>query len=193
MNFTECLFGTINWQALSAFPDICRYAIVLHRIPINYKWHGNYKIDVKVITVAQTRVTGPEDIYDTLVGDTQFMSYVGDYYFVGGTTLNSVVISTPGQQVPNLENINGLEVIIHDIGVIGRQDYLTSDPDILVTYQVFLILWNGATGTTLTNAGIRLAQLFSGVTSVKIDPGPIESKILTQVQFLIPQNAVIMP
>ena len=142
--------------------------------------------------MAQNRVTSPLDIYNTLTGDTQFMSYVGHYTFAkDDTMLDSISIVTPGQKLPALKNQSGLEVLIHDTGIVSRKDYITDASDPLITYQIFLIVWPDATGVTMTNAASRIIQLFSGSRSINIVPAPNELTSLVQTLVLIPDSALI--
>lgn len=143
--------------------------------------------------MAQSRVTSPNDIYDTLTDDTEFMSYVGEYIFAGNTTaIDSISIITPGQILPELKSQNGLEVVIHDAGIITRKDYLTQAPDALITYQVFLIVWPDANGVTMNNAAKRMIEIFAGATSIQTVPTPNELTTLVQTQILIPENSAIL-
>ena len=142
--------------------------------------------------MAQNRVTSQLDIYNTLTGDTQFMSYVGHYTFAkDDTILDSISIVTPGQKLPALKNQSGLEVLIHDTGIVSRKDYITDASDPLITYQIFLIVWPDATGVTMTNAASRIVQLFSGSRSINIVPAPNELTSLVQTLVLIPDSALI--
>lgn len=143
--------------------------------------------------MTQLRVSSPDDIYDALFGDTTFMSYVGQYVFAGNTTpIDSISIVTPGQVSPELQSQSGLEVVIHDVGIITRRDYLTEAPEALITYQVFLIVWPGADGVTMNNAAKRMIEMFNGSTSVQTVPTPNELTTLVQTQILIPENSTIL-
>jgi hypothetical protein len=149
--------------------------------------------------VAQTRVDSPESIYNALTSDIEFTSYIGEYLFKGNVApIDSISIITPGQILPELQSQSGLEVVIHDIGIVTRRDYLTeqaqgwSTVESLVTYQVFLIVWPGATGTTMTNAARRMIEMFSGATSIQTVPTPNELTTLVQTQILIPENSTIL-
>lgn len=121
------------------------------------------------------------------------MSYVGSYSFANNTTaVDSISIITPGQPLPELASQSGLEVVIHDIGIVTRRDYITSAPDALITYQVFLIVWPPATGVTMNNAAKRMIEMFNGATSIQTVPTPNDLTALVQTQILIPNNAAIL-
>jgi hypothetical protein len=148
--------------------------------------------NIAVITVAQSRVTSPIDIYDELSGDTEFMSYVGEYKFTSGGDGPALSITTPSKQLPNLSNVSGLEVIIHDSGIPTRIDYITNGSDILLTYRIFLMLWEPATGITLNNASSRIMQIFAGSRLIQTVPESDNEYILVQNIIEVPNNAAIM-
>ena len=143
--------------------------------------------------MTQNRVTGPEDIYNALSGDGTFMSYIGQYKFLNDATpKNAISILTPGENLPNIESISGVEAVIHDTGDISRRDYLTSSTDTLVEYRMFLLLWDPGTGTDLVNAAPRAMQMFTGSTAVETVATPKELNALVQTLVRIPGGAVIV-
>lgn len=143
--------------------------------------------------MAQTRVTGPEDIFNTLNADAQFVTYLGEYDFTDGATgLPAFSIITPNIEQPNLKAVRGLEVVIHDTGLISRRDYITSDVDILTTYQVYLILWSDGYGLNLTRASERICALFSGAVSLITVPVSQTPNVAMQSIVQIPDNALIL-
>ena len=117
--------------------------------------------------MAQTFASTPQTIYDVLANDTTFSNYLGTYTFTGGSTADSIAILTPGQKLPYLESQSGLECIIHDSGDIGRKDYLNDTSEFLTTWKVFLIVWDGSTGSDLDAAVKRAMHLFYGSTSIE--------------------------
>jgi hypothetical protein len=149
--------------------------------------------------VTQQLVTSPEVIYDTLTGDSTFMSYVGSYVFTNSnTTLDSISILSPGQDLPRLKSVNGMEVVIHDVGPINRIDYISDASSSLVTWKCYLIAWEGATGGTLMAAMRRMIELFSGARSIEITPASIDAvgselRALTQILVTIPENSIVIP
>lgn len=142
--------------------------------------------------MTQSRVTSPVDIYDTLSGDTSFMTYVGDYTFNNGTSGSALSLVTPSKELPNVANVSGLEVIIHDAGRASRVDYLTNPSDILLTYRIFLMLWDPADGITLNDASSRIMQIFAGSRLIQTVPESDNEFILVQSIIEVPDNAAIM-
>lgn len=147
----------------------------------------------------QQLVTSPEVIYDTLTGDATFMGYVGSYAFTNDTTaFDSISILSPGQDLPHLKSISGMEVIIHDIGLINRMDYISDASSSLVTWRLYLIAWPPANGATLTAAMRRIIELFSGARSITIPIDQIDVVgqqlgALTQILVTIPESSIVMP
>jgi hypothetical protein len=149
--------------------------------------------------VSQQLVTSPEVIYDTLTGDATFMGNVGSYIFTdGATALDAVSILSPGQDLPHLQSISGMEVIIHDVGLIDRIDYISDNSSSLVTWKVYLIAWPPANGGTLTESVRRMLQLFSGARAIEIPSRQIGAAgtqlgALTQVLVTIPESSIVIP
>lgn len=98
------------------------------------------------------------------------MAMLGEYTFKSapGAPVPSMSIVTPGQDLPSVDSVTGVEVVIHDIASVRRRDYLTSPSDLIVDWKVYLIAWEPANGTALTNAVIRMMQIFSGATSTEV-------------------------
>lgn len=117
--------------------------------------------------MAQVFATTPQKIYNVLANDTTFSSYLGTTTFTNGATADSVFILTPGEKLPQVKLQVGLECIIHDSGDVTRKDYVNDGSDFLTTWKVFLIVWDGATGSTLDAAVKRLMYLFYGSTSIE--------------------------
>ena len=143
--------------------------------------------------MAQTRVNSPEDIYEALSSNATFMSYIGEYLFTGSSTGQPAFsVVTPNIPIPNLQDVTGLEVLIHDIGSVSRKDFITDPTLALVTYQIYLVLWEGGTGTQLMDAIKLITQTFSGARSVLTVP--INKTVNVSVQALVevPNNALIL-
>lgn len=138
--------------------------------------------------MAQSFATNPEIIYNVLNNDTTFSSYLGTYTFTGGNTTDSIVILTPGQQLPQLASQVGLECIIHDSGDIKRFDYVNDSSELLTTWKVFLIVWDGATGGILDAAAKRIMHLFYGTTSIETLSVAQGLGARVQTMLMIPEN-----
>lgn len=144
--------------------------------------------------MAQERASSPEAIYDTLTGDTTFMSYVGTRVFeTGNTELDAISILTPGAELPKLKTVNGLETVIHDVSDLGRRNYITGGPDITSTWKVFLLAWPPANGSTMNDAARRIMELFSNATTIETVGSPSGLGAVAQVLVLIPSDSVILP
>ena len=138
--------------------------------------------------MAQTFATTPQIIYNVLANDSSFSSYIGNYSFTGGSTSPSIVILTPGETLPQLESQTGLECIIHDSGDIGRKDYVNDDSDLLTTWKVFLIVWDGSTGSDLDAAAKRALHLFYGAKTIETLTVSKGLGARVQTMIMIPEN-----
>lgn len=143
--------------------------------------------------MAQSRATSPEVIYNKLTGDNTFMALVGERIFLnGGTTLDAISVVTPGEKLPDLKEVTGLEVAIHDIANFGRRPYLTGSDDITSMWKVYLMAWPPANGGTLSAAATRIMQLFSKATTIETAPVADGLGVIAQVLVLIPSDSVLL-
>jgi len=141
--------------------------------------------------MAQNFPTSPLVIYNTLTGDPTFSSYIGTYTFADGSTTPSIVINTPGTDLPQVEEQAGLEVIIHDVADMGTMDYITSPSEPVFQWQLFLVVWAPATGDVMTDALRRLVELFPGASSLDtVTTGTLLGSSV-QTQVIIPSNTLI--
>lgn len=138
--------------------------------------------------MAQTFATTPQTIYNVLANDTTFSGYIGTYTFSGGDTADSIVVLTPGEKLPQLESQTGLECIIHDAGDVSRIDYVNDDSELLTSWKVFLIVWDGSTGSTLNSAVKRALHLFYGSTSIETLSVSQGLGARVQTMITIPEN-----
>lgn len=142
--------------------------------------------------MAQQRATSPKAIYDKLIADSTFMGFVGTKVFQSGdTSINSISIVTPGEKMPAIKSITGLEVVIEDIAMLGRRSYLTGTDDVTSNWRVCLLAWPGANGATLNSAATRIMQLFSNAVTISTSPTPEGIGVIAQILVLIPSDSVI--
>ena len=92
-------------------------------------------------------------------------------------------IVTPGQDLPAIKSISGVEVVIHDAADVKRRDYLTSGSDIYIDWKVFFICWEPSTGLQLTAAVARAMQRFAG--SLSFETVAVADGIGAQVQTML--------
>lgn len=142
--------------------------------------------------MAQQFPTSAKVIYDTLVADASFMSQLGTYTFKGGGPLPAISVVSPGESLPELRNVEGLECIIQDAGDITRTDYLSSDSNFRIIYKVFLVCWEAATGQEMTTASVRVLQLFSGAEATETVAASDGLGAQVQTQIRIPSDRPIL-
>lgn len=143
--------------------------------------------------MAQNKADSPEKIYETLTEDSTFMALVGKRIFkVENTELDAISIATPGEPLPGVKSITGLEVIIHDVTNLKRRSYVTNDYDIESTWKIFLLAWPGANGSTLNSAATRILELFSKATTIETVPLNSDIGAIAQLLVLIPSDSIIL-
>ena len=143
--------------------------------------------------MTQQHANTPETIYETLINDTEFMSFVGKRKFeIGNTELDAISIITPGEKLPKVKSTTGLEVVIHDISNLSRRNYITVDTNITTTWKIFLLAWQGANGTTLSGAATRIMELFSKATTIETNPTPSGLGAMAQLLVLVPSDSVVL-
>ena len=133
--------------------------------------------------MAQQLPTTAQVIYDVLVADTTFMSLIGEYTFRAGQAVPALSIVTPGEDLPAIKTVSGIEVVIHDAADVKRRDYLTTASDLYIDWKVFFICWEPAKGIDLTAAVSRAMQRFAGSTS--FETVAVADGIGAQVQTML--------
>ena len=133
--------------------------------------------------MAQSFPTSAQVIYDTLATDSDFLALIGEYTFKAGQTVPAMSIVTPGQDLPSVKKVSGIEVVIHDAADVKRRDYLTSNADLFIDWKVFFICWEPATGLFLTAAVARAMQRFAG--SMSFETVAVADGIGAQVQTML--------
>lgn len=131
-------------------------------------------------------------IYNTLVADAAFMLYVGTYTFAtNGQRLPAISIVSPGESMPRVKKVVGLECVIHDAGDVTRADYLDST-NANINWRVFLIAWEPAKGIDMTQAALRLIQIFGGARTNETVAVSDGLGALAQTMATIPSNSPIL-
>lgn len=136
--------------------------------------------------------TSAQIIHDTLVADTTFASFLGTYTFPDASTFSAISIVTPGERIPYVSDVEGVECVILDVPNITRKNYVVGDADLIKVWRLFVIAWEPATGSDVDDAVTRIIQIFSGASSfetVKTSEG-LNAKVQTVVT--IPSNSPIL-
>lgn len=136
--------------------------------------------------------TSAQIIHDTLAGDAAFVATLGTYTFKDSTTEPALSIITPGERVPYVSSVEGVECVILDVPNISRRNYLTESADLTKVFRMFAIAWEPATGNNLQDCVTRVIQIFSGASSfetVKTSEG-LNAKVQTVIT--IPSDSPIL-
>ena len=144
--------------------------------------------------MTQLRPTSAQVIYDTLVADAVFMANIGTYEFTTGTPVPAISIVSPGEDLPVLRNVKGIECIIQDVGDMSSRSYLTSTADIITTWSVFLVVWNPAKGKDMHAAATQALKRFGGSEAVQTVATSDGLGALVQTKIVISSdNAILAP
>lgn len=145
--------------------------------------------------MAQQFPTSAQIVYDTLVADATFMSLLGTYEFrAGGGEVPAISIVSSGQSLPALRNVTGLECVIQDSSDFTQFSYLSDEPaDIRYTWKVFIIVWEPATGSDMTQAASRAALHFGNCDSMETVATPDGLGSLVQTQIKVYSHMPILP
>lgn len=133
--------------------------------------------------MAQQFPTSAQVIYETLAADSIFPTLIGQYVFKTGDSAPALSIVTPGQDLPSVEKITGIECIIHDAADLKRREYYSTESDIWVDWKVFFICWEPARGVDLTAAVSRAMQRFAG--SMSFETVATSDGLGAQVQTML--------
>ena len=119
--------------------------------------------------MAQQFPTTAQVVYDTLAADTIFTDYLGTYEFRAGQTMPALSIVSAGEDLPALRNVQGVECIIQDAGPVQPFPYISDDlPRLRVTWSVFLVAWEGASGADMQEATERVCRRFHGSVALQV-------------------------
>lgn len=143
-------------------------------------------------SVAQNLVDSPEVIYDTLTTDAVISPLIGTYHFIDGTTEDAISIMSPGQELPRLKEVTGLEIIIHDAAQVTSLPYLTNLADVISIWRVYLVAWPGSDGSVLNSVVSRIVQRFGNVWTIEVSARGAPLGALTQSLIMIRSTSAVL-
>ena len=144
--------------------------------------------------MAQQFPTSAQVIYDTLAADATFTSYLGSYNFkTGDGPIAALSVITPGEDLPSIRNVQGIECIIHDAGDTQQTTYLTGDMDLRTQWSVFLVSWEPSTGAELQVAADHMLRRFNGAQMVQTVATVDGLGSLVQTKIMISSFNPIIP
>ena len=144
--------------------------------------------------MSQQFPTSANAIYEALSADPAFIALLGKYRFKGNNgPLTALSVVSPGQDLPSLRRVTGVECVIQDVGTANLQNYLTGAPDVVVSFSVFCILWEPANGADLQEVTNYLLRRFVGASSIQTVATPDGLGSLVQAQVIIKSNMPIYP
>lgn len=102
-------------------------------------------------------------IYDAIAADVTIMEKLGTYTFRGANdSVPSISIVSPGEDLPALRNVEGVEIVCHDVGDTMPITYVTDAPDIRTDFSVFVIAWAPKKGGDVQEVVNLIIQKFGG-------------------------------
>jgi hypothetical protein len=140
----------------------------------------------------QSFPTSAQVIHDTLTADATFAATLGTYSFPDASTYPAISVVTPGERLPHLSDVAGVECVILDVPNIRRRNYVTDNADLVKLWRLFVIAWEPANGSDVEASVSRIIQIFSGASSfetVQTSEG-LNAKVQTVVT--IPSNSPIL-
>ena len=143
--------------------------------------------------MAQDLVESPEVIYNTLVADPVIAPLVGTYHFIDNSTQDALSIMSPGQELPRLKKVTGLEIIIHDAAQVSGHPYLTNAADIISVWRVYLIAWPGSDGSVLNDVVKQIVKRFGNVWTIEVSARGAPLGALTQSLIMIRSTSAVLP
>jgi hypothetical protein len=146
------------------------------------------------VAIVQTFPISAQVIYDTLAADAVFTSLLGSYDFKAGQgPITALSVVSAGEDLPSLRNVQGVECIIQDAGDTTQMNYLTGDMDLTITWSVFLVAWEPATGSGLQAATNRIIKRFQGSQAIQTVATTDGLGSLVQNKILIKSTMPITP
>lgn len=139
----------------------------------------------------QTFPESPEFIYNTLLSDATFASYLGEYSFLSGQVLPAIGVQSPGSDMPGLDRISGLECVIHDAADLRRRQFYEST-NVESKWKVFLICWEPANGSVMNAAAKRAMEIFGGSETIETVAVADGLGALVQTMLLIPSYMPVL-
>lgn len=129
-------------------------------------------------------------VYETIAADSDMMALIGSYTFKAGQAVPALSVMTPGQDLPSIRSVKGLEVVIHDIADISRMDMYGSSI-FKKDWKVFIMCWEGSTGAEATQLIELMMKKFSGATSIETVAVAEGLGAVVQTKVVIPSDRPI--
>lgn len=138
--------------------------------------------------------TTAQVIYEAVSVDPVFTGLLGTYDFKNSVgPVPSLSIVSAGEDMPSIRNVQGVECIIQDTGDVVTQPYLTEDPDLVITWSVFLVAWEPSKGSDMQEATNYLLKRFVGAQAVQTVATTDGLGALVQTKVFIASNMPIRP
>ncbi len=132
-----------------------------------------------------------DEILVALLVDAEFMSFVGRYHFDATTNVDAIAILAGNEQVPGVDKIEGLEVIISRVPAMSSNALIGDGcTPRSKTWKIYLVQYSGGLPNAAVEAADRLAQLCPGASYSNVGGGYGEIAGLDQVVVTIPPHSI---
>ena len=147
--------------------------------------------------MSQSFPNNVKTIYETISQDTDITDRLGNYEFTqkigtkGGTAIS---VLSPGQDLPSIRKVSGVECVIQDVGDFTKHEYLSGDkPTYAITWNVFLIVWEPSTGQDMLHAAEKICNRFLGAEAVQTVAASDGIGAQAQMKIIIKSDMPIVP
>ena len=147
---------------------------------------------IETTRMTQLFPTTAQVIYEAVSIDPYFTGLLGTYNFkTTSSPSTSLSIVSAGEDMPSIRNVQGIECIIQDTGDVTTQPYLTEEPDLVITWSVFLVAWEPAKGSNMQEVVNYFLRRFVGAEAVQTVATTDGLGALVQTKVFIKSNMPI--
>ena len=126
--------------------------------------------------------------------DPVLMDLVGAYRFTDGDVHKSMSVLASHEQVPGLDTIEGLEIVVARAPNANPMGVVTIDPNcppMLKEFRVYLVQYKGTHGNTIVHAADRIMGLCPNASYSHLGSGFSEIAGLEQILVKLPPYVLL--
>jgi hypothetical protein len=126
--------------------------------------------------------------------DPVLMEMVGQYHFKDGEVHPSMAVLASHQQVPGLDHIKGLEIVVARAPDAKPVPIMTVDPDcppMMKEFRCYLIQYEGTHGNTIVHAADRIMGLCPNASYRHLGSGFSDLAGVEQIQVKLPPYVLL--
>ena len=126
--------------------------------------------------------------------DPVLMDLVGAYRFTDGDVHKAMSVLASHEQVPGLDTIEGLEIVVArapDAKPVGVMTIDPNCPPMLKEFRVYLVQYKGTHGNTIVHAADRIMGLCPNASYSHLGSGFSEIAGVEQIQVKLPPYVLL--